>query len=128
LDSGNNVEIKDKQLKYEIVRVFQEVDIELSKLNSDNERFNLWAYNNVDVGLFHRLRSNRNLDFEDWKWLQNPASEKFRTLLPDETRINCLPSDWHCWINRAIGRVYFTLQPFPVGAINEEPIFRTILL
>jgi hypothetical protein len=52
--------------------------VELYKLNLDNERLNQWLYNKMDVALWHRLWANRNLNYEDWSWLQDPSSDKFR--------------------------------------------------
>ena len=78
LNSGSKLEIKNNDLKNKIVTFFQETDIELNKLNSDNERFNKWVYDNSDVTLWHKLWANRNLNHEDWSWLQNPSSDKFR--------------------------------------------------
>ena len=40
---------------------------------------NVWMYNNSDPILWHRLWASRNLSFEDWSWLQDPSSDKFRT-------------------------------------------------
>ncbi len=80
LNSGNNIEIKNEGLKNEIVIFFQEADIEINKLNLDNERFNQWVYDNMDVTLWHKLWAKYNLNHEDWDWLQNPSSKKFRNL------------------------------------------------
>jgi len=78
LNSGDKIEIENKDLKNKIVLFFQETDVELYKLNLDNERLNQWLYNKMDVALWHRLWANRNLKYEDWSWLQDPSSERFR--------------------------------------------------
>ena len=79
LNDNYTIGIKDKNLKYKIVLFFQEADKKLNKLNLDNERFNQWTYNNVDITVWYRLSLNRNLNYEDWAWLQNPSSKKFRS-------------------------------------------------
>lgn len=80
LNTGNNIEIENLDLKNKIISFFQKAEIELNKLNFDNEMFHRWIYDNLDVTLWHRLWSNHNLDYEDWQWLQDPSSDKFRTL------------------------------------------------
>ncbi|NER10444.1 hypothetical protein SAMN06265375_1013 [Muriicola jejuensis] len=78
LNSGNDIIIKNSELKNKIITFFQETEVELKKLNIDNEKFQDWTYNNIDIRLWHRLWANRNLEHEDWSWLKNPKSDKFR--------------------------------------------------
>lgn len=78
MNSGNKIEIKNSELKNDITRYFQFVDIELNKLNLDNERFNQWLYETIDVATLTRLMEKRHLEHEDWSWLKDPTSHKFR--------------------------------------------------
>lgn len=78
INSGSNIEIRNKSLKNKIEEYFQFADIELKKINSDNEMFYKWVLDNIDLVLWHKLWANRNLKYENWSWLKNPSSEKFR--------------------------------------------------
>lgn len=80
LNSSNDMIIKNLALKNKIITFFQEAEIELNKMNIDNEKFQQWTYDNLDIILWHRLWANRNLEYEDWSWLKDPNSEKFRIL------------------------------------------------
>ena len=80
LSSGNNIIIENETLKTEIVAFYQKSEIEINKVNLDNERFNQWIYDKLDQPLWDRLSASRNLEHEDWSWLKDPKSEKFRLL------------------------------------------------
>ena len=80
INTGNQFQIGNKNLNNSINNYFQYAEIELKKLNSDNEQFLQWMVNNINLNLWERLKSNRNLEYEDWSWLQNPASPEYKRL------------------------------------------------
>ena len=80
MNSGNSIEIRNRELQNNIVTYFQFAEIELYKLNVDNERFNNWLYIHTDATTWHRLWAKHNLEYEDWSWLKNPSSKIYRDL------------------------------------------------
>ncbi len=82
-NSGKNLEFDNLEIVRDIKDYYQYADIELIKLNSDNEHFYhlLMTYYGVrGVNTLNRLYRQRNLEYIDWSWLTNPRSIEYINL------------------------------------------------
>jgi len=79
-NSDNRNQIRNIDLNNSINDYYQYAEIELKKLNSENEQFLQWMVGNINLNLWERLKSKRNLEYEDWSWLQDPTSVEYKKL------------------------------------------------
>jgi hypothetical protein len=82
-NSGKTLEFDNVEIVRDIKDYYQYTDIELIKLNSDNEIFFLQAQNLYGVKGFStwfRLYYQRNLEYIDWSWLSDPRSNEYKSL------------------------------------------------
>ena len=82
-NSGKNLKFDNQELVRSVKDYFQYAEIELMKLNSDNEYFFetlLTYYGEKGLNTWHRLNTQRNLEFIDWSWLNNPSSNEYMNL------------------------------------------------
>ena len=87
LNSGKLYEISNQELKKSINDYFQYVEIEVMKLNSDNKTFFEVTSDKMEIEEFNRLfrlMEQRNLEYIDWSWLNDPESREYKQF---ETRI-----------------------------------------
>jgi len=83
LNSGKLYKISNQELKNSIEDYFQFAEIELMKLNSDNKTFfEVISYRQdiEEVNRFFRLFEQRNLEYLDWSWLNDPESREYKQL------------------------------------------------
>ena len=82
-NSGKNLEFDNLEIVRDIKDYYQYADIELIKLNSDNEHFYhlLMTYYGVQgINTLNRIWRQRNLEYIDWSWLTNPSSKEYINL------------------------------------------------
>ena len=82
-NSGKKIEFDNQEIVRGIKDYFQYADVELKKLNSDNEYFFqslLKYYGEKGINTWQRLNSERNLEYIDWSWLKNPRSTEYMNL------------------------------------------------
>ena len=82
-NSGKNLEFDNLEIVRDIKDYYQYADIELIKLNSDNEYFYhlLMTYYGVQgINTLNRVWRQRNLEYIDWSWLTNPRSKEYINL------------------------------------------------
>jgi hypothetical protein len=82
-NSGKTLEFDNLEIVREIKDYYQYTDIELIKLNSDNEIYFLQAQNLYGVKGFStwfRLYYQRNMEYIDWSWLTDPRSNEYESL------------------------------------------------
>jgi hypothetical protein len=82
-NSGKNLEFDNLEIVRDIKDYYQYADIELIKLNSDNEHFYhlLMTYYGVQgINTLNRVWRQRNLEYIDWSWLTNPSSKEYINL------------------------------------------------
>lgn len=82
-NSGKNLEFDNLEIVRDIKDYYQYADIELIKLNSDNEHFYhlLMTYYGVrGINTLNRIIRQRNLEYIDWSWLTNPSSKEYINL------------------------------------------------
>jgi len=82
-NSGKNLEFDNLEIVRDIKDYYQYADIELIKLNSDNEEFYrlLMSYYGVrGINTLNRVIRQRNLEYIDWTWLTNPRSQEYINL------------------------------------------------
>lgn len=79
-NSGKTLMFKSDDIIREIKEYYQYAEIELEKLNSDNEIFYKWSLETYgdEFNIIHRLLSGRNLDYIDWSWRNNPARKEYQ--------------------------------------------------
>lgn len=85
--SGKDIQIANKELANKISDYYQYADVELKKVNFDNEsfvHFSMDLLGNDGVNRWQRLNKNHNVDLIDWSWLKKPNSTEFKEL---ESRI-----------------------------------------
>ncbi len=82
-NSGKNLEFDNLEIVRDIKDYYQYADIELIKLNTDNEVFYqlLMTYYGVQgINTLNRIIKQRNLEYIDWSWLTNPRSKEYINL------------------------------------------------
>jgi len=82
-NSGKTLEFDSVEIVRDIKDYYQYTDIELIKLNSDNEIYFQQAQNLYGVKGFStwfRLYYQRNLEYIDWSWLSDPRSNEYESL------------------------------------------------
>ena len=82
-NSGKTLEFDNIEIVRDIKDYYQYTDIELFKLNSDNEIYFQQAQNLYGVKGFSnwfRLYYQRNLEYIDWSWLSDPRSNEYERL------------------------------------------------
>lgn len=82
-NSGKNLEFDNLEIVRDIKDYYEYADVQLIKLNSDNEYFYqlLMTYYGVrGVNTLNRLLRQRNLEYIDWSWLTNPRSKEYINL------------------------------------------------
>jgi len=82
-NSGKKLEFDNLEIVRDIKDYYQYADIELIKLNSDNEHFYhlLMTYYGVQgINTLNRVWRQRNLEYIDWSWLTNPSSKEYINL------------------------------------------------
>ena len=79
-NSGKILMFNDDEIIREIKEYYQYAEIELEKLNSDNEIFYKWSLETYgdEFNIIHRLLSGRNLDYIDWSWRNNPKRDEYK--------------------------------------------------
>jgi hypothetical protein len=68
------------QIIREIKEYYQYAEIELEKLNSDNEIFYKWSLDTYgdEFSIIHRLATGRNRDYIDWSWRNDPTRKEYQ--------------------------------------------------
>jgi len=82
-NSGKTLEFDNVEIVRDIKDYYQYTDIELFKLNSDNEIYFLQAqnlYGAKGFSTWFRLYYQRNLEYIDWSWLTDPRSNEYENL------------------------------------------------
>jgi len=82
-NSGKKLQFDNLEIVRDIKDYYQYADIELIKLNSDNEEFYrlLMSYYGVrGINTLNRVIRQRNLEYIDWTWLTNPRSQEYINL------------------------------------------------
>ena len=82
-NSGKNLEFENVDIVRDIKNYYEYADIELNKLNSDNEIYFRQAqnlYGNKGFSTWFRLYYQRNLEHIDWSWLTDPNSDEYERL------------------------------------------------
>jgi hypothetical protein len=79
-NSGKILKLNNYEIIREIKEYYQFAEIELEKLNSDNEIFYKWSLETYgdEFNIIHRLLTGRNLDFIDWSWRNNPKRKEYQ--------------------------------------------------
>ena len=79
-NSGKTLKFKNDGIIREIKEYYKFAEIELKKLNSDNEIFYKWSLDTYgdEFSIIHRLFSGRNLDHIDWSWRNNPKRKEYQ--------------------------------------------------
>ena len=79
-NSGKILKYNNGKIIREIKGYFQYAEIELYKLNSDNEIFYKWSLETYgdEFSIIHRLATGRNLDYIDWSWRNDPTRKEYR--------------------------------------------------
>ncbi|MGB5378327.1 DUF6090 family protein [Muriicola sp.] len=79
-NSGKKLKFNNGQIIREIKEYYQYAEIELEKLNSDNEIFYKWSLETYgdEFSIIHRLATGRNRDFIDWSWRNDPTRKEYR--------------------------------------------------
>ena len=75
--------ITNQELKKSINDYFQHAEIELMKLNSDNTMFIEVTADKMSIEALNRwfrLNEQRNLEYIDWSWLEDPESIEYKQL------------------------------------------------
>ncbi|GAB5554456.1 MAG: hypothetical protein Sapg2KO_40470 [Saprospiraceae bacterium] len=78
--NGRILIYKDEGIAREIKEYYQYAEIELEKLNSDNEIFYKWSLDTYgdEFSIIHRLFSGRNLEYIDWSWRTDPKRKEYQ--------------------------------------------------
>ncbi len=82
-NSGKKLEFDNLEIVRDIKDYYQYADNQLIKLNSDNEHFYqlLMSYYGVrGINTLNRIIKQRNLEYIDWSWLNNPRSIEYISL------------------------------------------------
>jgi hypothetical protein len=79
-NSGKKLNFNNDEIIREIKLYYQYVEIELHKLNSDNEIFWEWTLETYgdEFSNMLRLSSGRNLDYIDWSWQNDPTRKEYK--------------------------------------------------
>jgi len=79
-NSGKILKFSNDEIIREIKVYYKYAEIELKKLNSDNEIFYKWSLDTYgdEFSIIHRLLSGRNLDHIDWSWRNNPKRKEYQ--------------------------------------------------
>ena len=79
-NSGKILKFNNGEIIREIKEYYQYAEIELYKLNSDNEIFFQWLLETYgdELSIWLRLYSRRNLDYIDWSWRNNPKRKEYQ--------------------------------------------------
>ncbi len=79
-NSGKKLKFNNGQIIREIKEYYQYAEIELEKLNSDNEIFYKWSLETYgdEFNIIHRLATGRNRDYIDWSWRNDPTRKEYR--------------------------------------------------
>jgi len=79
-NSGKILNFNNDEIIREIKLYYQYAEIQLSKLNSDNEVFWKWSLETYgdEFGISLRTYSGRNLDDIDWSWRNNPKRKEYQ--------------------------------------------------
>ena len=88
LSTGSFYKLDNDTLRNEISEFYEFANFELTKLNRDNQNFADYTLNPLQKeqkSIAMRLLSQKNLQYVDWSWLQNPESELYKEL---EVRAN----------------------------------------
>ena len=83
LNTGLLYQIANEDLKNDIMAYHELADFLLEKENRDNQNYNNWVLgikNDDPKQVIMRLLEQRNLDYIDWSWLQNPHSEMYKNV------------------------------------------------
>jgi len=79
-NSGKILKFNNDEIFREIKLYYQYAEIELKKLNSNNESFWEWSLETYgdewSIGL--RLYEGRNLDYIDWSWRNDPTRKEYK--------------------------------------------------
>ena len=79
-NGGKILKFNNGEIIRKIKEYYQYAEIELEKLNSDNEIFYKWSLETYgdEFNIIHRLISGRNLDYIDWSWRNNPKRKEYQ--------------------------------------------------
>ena len=79
-NSGKVLIFSDDEIINQIKNYYQYAEIELEKLNTDNEIFYKWSLETYgdEFNIIHRLLSGRNLEYIDWSWRKDPSRKEYR--------------------------------------------------
>ena len=79
-NGGKILKFNNGEIIREIKKYYQYAEIELEKLNSDNEIFYKWSLETYgdEFSIIHRLYTGRNLDYIDWSWRNNPKRKEYQ--------------------------------------------------
>jgi len=81
INTGLLYQVTNKDLKNEIIAYYDLAAFLLEKENRDNQNHNNWVLgikNDDPKRIIMRLREQRNLNYIDWSWLQNPNSAMYK--------------------------------------------------
>jgi len=87
MNTGLLYQLSNNEIKTKINAYYELADFMLEKENKDNQNLNNWLLGiKIDdpKKIVMRLREQKNLDYIDWSWLQNPNSGIYREI---ETQI-----------------------------------------
>ena len=87
MNTGLLYQLSNNEIKTKINAYYELADFMLEKENKDNQNLNNWLLGiKIDdpKKIVMRLREQKNLEYIDWSWLQNPNSGLYREI---ETQI-----------------------------------------
>jgi hypothetical protein len=79
-NSGKALKFNNDEIAREIREYYRYAEIEVEKLNSDNEVFYKWSLDTYgdEFNIIHRIATGRNLEHIDWSWRNNPKRKEYR--------------------------------------------------
>ena len=90
VNSGKFTNLLNSEIGNKIYEYFEYAEIELFKVNTDNNNMVAYIVKEGDLSensRYFRLLNQRNLQYIDWSWLKNPKSNEYKML---ENRISYL--------------------------------------